>query len=434
MRRTVLSICTAAAVTITAGCDGDSDKEPIKIGLSASLTGFDAEFGATAQLVTEGAVAELNAAGGINGHPLELLVEDDGSDLGADGGRAEDAIQALIDGGAVAIIGPFLSGLVRSATPTITEAEIVLVSPSSTAPDLADADDDGFMFRTAPNDNFQVLAMAHYFADIHEPPLDSFAILHEEGDYGVGLRDELISTWVTTRGETITGTAIAYPTGLTASDTASDAAWASVVALAPTTLVVIGQGSDTNALVHTWIESGQLPDLEWFFADGSKISSFFGNAADSTLLPATAAGLRGTAPTSPKDSLAYATYLDAFEIDLNDQAYFPNTWDAVYLIAAGLVQQQVDSPDAAAGGEGLRDAIEDVSKGGQIFTAAEWRGLVSQIRAGGDVDYDGASGPVDFRADGETISPYEVWETEVDGTTWSFNQILYMETADLTAE
>ena len=46
-------------------------------------------------------VAELNDTGGINGHPLELIVRDDGSETDP----AVTAVQGLIDDGAVGIIG-----------------------------------------------------------------------------------------------------------------------------------------------------------------------------------------------------------------------------------------------------------------------------------------------------------------------------------------
>jgi hypothetical protein len=75
-----------------------------------------------------------------------------------------------------------------------------------------------------------------------------------------------------------------------------------------------------------------------------------------------------------------------------------------------------------------------VSSGGQGFHAGQWRDLVSGIRSGGDVDYDGAAGPVDFDGDGETVSPYEVWEARRETEGWEFAQVQYMEAEDLTGQ
>lgn len=427
MYRHLALACAVFVGIVVSGCKEDAPKEPIRIGLSASQSGFDEEWGNVVTEIVQATVDEINDTGGIDGHDLELVIRDDGSEIDT----AVTAIDELIAEGVVGIVGPFLSGQVGEVTPAIATAEVPLISPSSTAPDLAEAPDDGFMFRTAPNDNFQVLAMSHYLQDLASPAVTSLAIVHEQGSYGEGLRDALTMEWVDNRGQTVTGTAIDFPAGFDNVDT-PDAIWDQIFAANPTTVVVIGLGSDTNALMHAWVDSGQLPDLQWFFADAVKQSAFFGEGA--TALPAAAAGQRGTAPTYPKEGTAFQTYidvmLDRIEMDLSDEAYFPNTWDAVYLLAAALVQQAQEGD--AFGGPALRDAITEVSQGGQTFHAGQWRNLVSQIKDGNDVDYDGASGPCEFTAQGETITPYEVWEVQENAGVWSFVQVEYMEVEDLT--
>jgi ABC-type branched-subunit amino acid transport system substrate-binding protein len=346
------------------------------------------------------------------------------------------AFDALLATDVVAIIGPFLSGQTAANVEAVAAAGRVLISPSATAPELATTPpDDGFLFRTAPNDSVQVLAMAHYFEGL-DPAVETLTIVHEEGSYGEGLAAALEATWVDDRGHALTGEPIAFPVDLAALEqTAIDAVWTSIADQAPTAVVVVGLGGDANVLVRTWLASGALPDLEWFFADAVKSSSFFG--ADATELPDAAEGMRGAAPTPPRTGTAFQHFVAAFmegtDTDLSEEAYMPNTWDAVYVLAAALTQQSVDGEEL--GGTGLRDRLFDVSSGGQIFHAGQWRDMVSQIRDGNDVDYDGASGPCDFLPDGETISPYEVWELQKnDSGEWGFVQVDYFEAADLQGE
>lgn len=412
-----------------AACSGDDPKEPIKIGLSASLSGFDSEWGMIARDIVTATVAEINDRGGVDGHDLELIVRDDGSEAAP----AMVAVQGLIDEGVVGIVGGFWSNQLEAVTPMVRDAQISFMSPSSTAPELvATPPDGGFVFRTAPNDNFQSLAMAYYLADLASPAVGATAIVYEDDSYGLGLANALQQEWVTVRGHTVTGAPISFATDM--DQAAATALWTSIANTNATNVVMVSGGSDANILLRTWQTSGQLPQLKWFLADAAKQSALFGMAPDE--LPATIVGVRGSAPTYPRTGIAFQTYIDVVlertGMDVSQEAYFPNTYDAVYLLAAGLVKQAADGENF--GGPGLRDAIMEVSSGGQVFHAGQWRDLVSQIRTGGNVDYDGAAGPVDFDADGETVSPYEVWEARHDTTGWSFAQVQYMEATDLTGD
>jgi ABC-type branched-subunit amino acid transport system substrate-binding protein len=425
MHRHLAVACAVFGVICAVGCKDEAPKEPIRIGVSASLSGFDEQWGAVVAEIVQASVDEINDTGGIDGHDLELIVRDDGSEVTS----AEDAVDDLLAEGVVGIVGPFLSGQVAAVTPTIATAEVPLISPSSTAPELAMADDDGYMFRTAPNDSFQVLAMSHYFRNLASPAVTEITIVHEEGAYGEGLAGALTAEWQSHGGHTIAAT-LSFPAGIPLQDVGDK--WAEIAATNPSTIVLIGLGSDSNLLVNEWAASGLLPDLQWFGGDAVRQDAFFGIGA--TALAPEAVGIRGTAPTYPTQSTAYQTYievmLDRIEMDLTDEAYFPNTWDAVYLLAAGLVAQAQDGD--VFGGPGLRDALHEVSQGGQTFHAGQWRNLVSQIQDGADVDYDGASGPCELDDDGETLSPYEVWEVQADGTDYTFVQVEYMEVSDLT--
>ena len=438
MSRSYAFACASLLLTGgLAACGGGDDKEPVTIGMSVSLSGPDAEFGATMLSVANAAVAKINEAGGADGHEIILVSVDD--ETTAEG--AAEAVRILTEEeGAVAIVGPFNSGPVGATLDKIEEHSTPLVSPSSTSPTLADPlIDGGFLFRTAPNDNFQVLAMGHYLEDLADTTVGEILIVHEDGDYGDGLANALEGDWVDTRDHALTADAMEYTPDPGFDQTAADSLWDSIVAANPPAIVMIGLGTDINVLLRTWLTSGQLPDVQWFFSDSAKATAIFGDSTDdTTFLPLAAEGLRGTAATSPKTSIAFTTFVESVDevegIDVSDQAYTQNTWDAVYLIAAALVQQSADGE--TFGGSDLRDALTTVSKGGQTYHAGQWRDLVSSVRSGSDVDYDGASGPVDFDDAGEVLAPYEVWEITTDSATptpddWTFEQVEYIETDEL---
>ncbi|MDP6562065.1 MAG: ABC transporter substrate-binding protein, partial [Candidatus Peribacteraceae bacterium] len=103
----LLSACSPVA---------DDGTGPIKIGYIGPLTGEAASYGVDTLNGTELAVAEINAAGGINGRLIELITED-GRCTGTD---AASAAQKLVNvDKVVAIIGGQCSGETLAAAPIV---------------------------------------------------------------------------------------------------------------------------------------------------------------------------------------------------------------------------------------------------------------------------------------------------------------------------
>lgn len=127
--------------------EGCARKEPIKIGYAAQLTGIQSNIGVQARNGVQLAVEEINDSGGIDGRQIDLLVRDDK-------GKPDEAQivdKELIKAGVVAIIGHATSGQTKAVIPIINDAHIVLISPTSSAPDLTDKSK--YFFRvTIPHD------------------------------------------------------------------------------------------------------------------------------------------------------------------------------------------------------------------------------------------------------------------------------------------
>ena len=118
-----------------------------KIGVMESLTGPGETYGTVAVQAKQMAVEELNAAGGINGRMLEIIVEDSKC-------NAQDSITAykkLTDVDEVKIIlGTSCSGAMLGAAPLAEKDGVVLFSGLATNPDIANAGD--YIFRTSMSD------------------------------------------------------------------------------------------------------------------------------------------------------------------------------------------------------------------------------------------------------------------------------------------
>lgn len=133
-------LCTLMLVGCLAGCGSSksSDSSVIKIGVLAPLTGTNAEYGKGFEVGTQMAVDKINAAGGVNGRTLELVIKDSKGD----NKESSDLCRLFADDEEIlAIIGDFTSGACMANAPIVDEAKIVQLSPTASNPDYAGMSD-----------------------------------------------------------------------------------------------------------------------------------------------------------------------------------------------------------------------------------------------------------------------------------------------------
>jgi len=151
---------TASAPSCASPQKNAADHATIAIGFFGDLTGPTFNFGLSAKNGVLMAADEINQAGGINGHQIDIVIEDDK-------GSPEEAAQAagkLIDRyKVVAIIGAGASGNSLAAAPKAQSARVPLIAPSSTNPAVTEAGD--YIFRACFIDGFQGEVMAKFAAN-----------------------------------------------------------------------------------------------------------------------------------------------------------------------------------------------------------------------------------------------------------------------------
>ena len=153
---------------------------PFRVGVMESLTGAGETYGNVSVQAKQMAVDEINAAGGINGRTLELIIEDSKC-------AAQDAITAYnkltdVDGVKI-ILGTSCSGAMLGAAPLAEADGVVLFSGLATNPDIAYAGD--YIFRTAMSDQQRGLETGNVmWAD----GVRTLATITEATDYAEGIR------------------------------------------------------------------------------------------------------------------------------------------------------------------------------------------------------------------------------------------------------
>jgi branched-chain amino acid transport system substrate-binding protein len=155
----------------------------IKIGVAGPITGPNAAFGAQLKNGVEQAVEDINAAGGINGQKLVLVVGDDVSDPK----QGVSVANKFASEGVKMVVGHFNSGVSIPASDIYAESGIVQVSPASTNPKYTDR---GLWntFRTCGRDDQQGIVAGGYLADKFKGK--KVAVVHDKTPYGKGLADE----------------------------------------------------------------------------------------------------------------------------------------------------------------------------------------------------------------------------------------------------
>jgi branched-chain amino acid transport system substrate-binding protein len=107
-----------------------AEKSPYKIGMNLELTGPWAEVTKTLRNAMVMEVEKINSTGGVDGHPLQLIFEDNGFDVGR---AAANMTKFAKDKDIVAVIGPFEDNL-QGTTRAIAEREKVtniIICPSN---------------------------------------------------------------------------------------------------------------------------------------------------------------------------------------------------------------------------------------------------------------------------------------------------------------
>ena len=162
------------------------DVTPIKIGVAAPITGNWAEYGLGFQVATAMAAEEINAAGGVQGRPIELVVMDSKGDA-----KEATAIarQFADDEEIMAVVGDFSSTCCMATAPIYEEAGLVQISPTASNPDYAGLND--YMFGVMGVQSAEGPFVAEYLLGKYVEA-ENVAVIYLNNDWGVSASTYLI--------------------------------------------------------------------------------------------------------------------------------------------------------------------------------------------------------------------------------------------------
>lgn len=374
----------------------------LRIGLLTPMTGPQASLGPPIARAVDLAVTDINAAGGVNGRPVEMVVADEGPDAATALVAADRLVRVdRVD----AVIGPVSSAIALRVLGTLVSGRVLTCSPATTAMALTDFPDEGLFFRTAPSDELEGAALGSVIA---ATGARSTAILYPDDDYGRSLAGVLAARLAAEGTEVVASTPY-DPTGQAVLGPVQAA-----LETRPRSVAVIGVTGGGGAVLSALAERGRGPDrLPTFVNAGLRSPMLWPEVAPSN--PAVLSGITGTSPAVlPVDE----AFVQRWETEVPElmPTYAAHAYDCATTIALAAVASGTD--------DGTRMAVEvaPLTGGGAVCrTFASCRDLLQQGR---NIDLDGASGSLELDARGDPRrAHFDVFTFDAEGLDVTVRQV-----------
>lgn len=397
-----------ACVASVCGCSPSDDATAtVKIGMVMDLSDEFVEFTEPLVRAAELAVREINSAGGLpGGQQLELVSR---SDKGIPD-EAVTQVKALIDEErVVALTGFDASWRAADVVPVALERQVPMVSCCATSDEFTTAhpERDRYFFRTAPPDVLQAPVMAQAASSAG---CQRLAIVHRDDPYGNPFADLLAPAFTELGGEV----AISRPYDPDAASYVEDVQM--VEASAPDCIAMIALAPDFLQFRNDW-NSTAATDVEWLASDGVAGASF--DPEDAGVLD----GLLVTVPDPAPDNERYRAFRDLYRLETGGD---PGSFTAFQYDATAALALAIASAGDMERAD-IRDALYDVSRpdpGDVSITPGALAEGLAAIELDRPIDYQGASGPVDFDDCGNVFTNYMLFQFDGQGGEFAPLEVL----------
>ena len=372
---------------------GSAAAEPLKVGVIGGVSGPIAQMAPTMVDSARLAISQVNGQGGIaEGREINIVL----GDSACDPETAMDAVtKAVNDSGIVALIGPHCSSATIAAAKSVTiPADVLLISPSATSPEITDLKDNDTVFRTVPSDDYQGKALARTVLDRGNRKV---AVTYLNNNYGKGIAEAFKAEFESNGGE-VTNFA-AHEEGRAS----YRAALAELAGGEADTLMIFDYGDGSGlTILRQALENGFFKTF--IGGDGMKSDTLIrelGSKDLSTFFTSSPAG---------GDSKSFKSFSEAFKEAGGDPdaTFAPAAYDAAFLAALALEKAGGDQSKLSA-------SLRDVSNGkGDVILSGEWEKAKKLIADGKAINYIGAAGDQNFDENGDVPGTYALFKVSGD--------------------
>ncbi len=367
----------------------------LHIGVLLDHSGLLGDYGRTGDDGIALALDHINQAGGVLGKPVHVTFVDAATDLAATVAGARNLSR---EHQVQAILGPLGSAAALAVAHEVSIPDRVpTISPTATSPEITELADDGFVFRAMPSDATQAPILATLAALEGARHL---AVFYQDDSYGRGLVEAVATHFqgVVTRQPIDTEEATTFESELRAA-AAAGADTLVAMSYVPTAAIYLREAAELALfervlLVDATASTDLVKALGAEAVEGFKGTAPYGSLASTDSLAALAFGgmfedASGRPVTSGLEALAYdITVCIAFAAEHAGQLDRVAIRDALPTVCG-------------RGGEIVRPGADEIARG------------LAALRAGQDVDYEGASGSLEWDPRGDLMTgSITIWTFE----------------------
>ncbi|WP_028584753.1 ABC transporter substrate-binding protein [Desulfogranum mediterraneum] len=400
MKRLGITFCGCIFALSVAG---NSFAQDVKVGTLFDHSGALQDWGERHQNAAELAAEQLNRAGWT----ISLVHGDSQSSAEA---AKKAALRLVEEDKVLAILGSSSSGVVVPVAESVTIPHgILMISPGATAPYISTLQDDqgkDLLFRTCPSDKLQGVVLGKLAAGLYS----TASILYVDNPYGQGLARQFQHSF-----EKRGGLATMVPHGEEVASSyvselrsAFSRKYGSKPMLAGKFDVLCAFSYPEHAKIYIKEGIEVFHGKNFLFSDGTKSEKLIQEVGADKL-----EGMMGTAPGGGSGSgfEKFKAFYTVKYADFPASPFIANAYDAAALV--GLASYAVQAKGQELSSQSIRDQLREVANPPGIFVGpGEFETAFRLLDMGKAINYEGASGNVDFDSNGDVVTPIEVWKIE----------------------
>jgi branched-chain amino acid transport system substrate-binding protein len=406
-RSVTLAVALFAIVALAAGASASGTHRAatpsfqLRIGAILPLTGDLGSVGPSINASTQLAVDTINQALAQDG--LSNSISVDLVDTQDDQTATQPAIEAATKEVKVDKVDVIIGTMSSTSTIAMAQAvtipnDIVVISPTASAPQITDLKDGNTVWRILPSDDFQGRALATAAATAFGKHA-TINVGARNDDFGSALQSIFVKTWKAQGGKV--GQVVSWDPNGTTFDTEAQ----KLVSGNPNGWVIIDYPATFAKVGPALIRTGKWSPSKTLMTDVMSIPASLKQVGQQATV-----GLRGTAPASLSTSLsqvgAFAKLFKAKESKFPVTGYEGTSFDAVMLAFLAAVRGHSANPSA------IKANLRSVSgPPGIKVTYLQLARAIKLILAGKQIDYQGVFGPVNYDSHGDVGSAlFKIWK------------------------
>ena len=393
-RRNAIIFAIAASVVALSATTAAAQNCPVKIGGILPLTGSMAPITKKIAQAAELAIEHVNQGGGIKGCPVQFILRDDQGQPTV----GVDAAKYLVEVEHVpAFTGTISSGITGPIISAVTApSKVVQITCCSTAsPFTLDGRSGGYFFRTIPTSKTQAYATA---SETARRGFKKTVVIHINTDFGTDMLHFYKAAVAKLGGEVIGE--VPYNDN----QPSYRAEVTRALAMKPESLLLIGFPKDGVTIMREWLSLGGTRTIA---LNNSLRTMDFVNGVGAKFVE-DAFGMDNAQVAGPHVDAFNHAFEEKFKTDTKGPGVHTQ-YDALMVMALAMnIAKDLTGPS-------IKDAVRrvHVPNGTPVGTGpAEYKKALELIKAGKPIKYFGATGPIEFDANGDVTGPALVWKVK----------------------